>query len=106
GIEPVLQVTCRDRNRIALAGDLLGAAAQGVGNVLIMNGDDPTRGDQPEAMPVFDLDSRAVMTLARTMRDGAILPTGRPIETPPDFLIGCADTPIDPPAGWTPDGLA
>ena len=49
GIDPVVQVTCRDRNRIALVGDLLGAAAQGVGNVLVLHGDDPTGGDQPEA---------------------------------------------------------
>src|SRR5690606_41527540 len=65
GYEPILQVTCRDRNRIALAGDLLGANAQGVRNVLILHGDDPRGGDQPDAKPVFDLDSRALMALVR-----------------------------------------
>jgi methylenetetrahydrofolate reductase (NADPH) len=105
GIEPVLQVTCRDRNRIAIAGELLGAAALGVGNLLVLTGDDPRGGDQPEAKPVFDLDSRAVMTLARSMRDDGALPSGRTLATAPDFHIGCADTPFDPPAGWTPDGL-
>lgn len=105
GIEPVLQVTCRDRNRIALASDLLGAAAQGISNLLILHGDDPTGGDQPEATPVYDLDSRAVMSLARLMRDEAVLPSERRIEPPPHFFIGAADTPRDPERGWEPKGL-
>jgi methylenetetrahydrofolate reductase (NADPH) len=105
GIEPVLQVTCRDRNRIAIAGDLLGASAQGVSNMLVLTGDDPKIGDQPDAKPVFDLDSRGVMTLARSMRDNGALPSGRALASAPHFHIGCADTPFDPPAGWTPDGL-
>ena len=74
GIEPVLQVTCRDRNRIALACDLLGASAQGISNLLILHGDAPEGGDQPDAKPVYDLDSRAVMTLARRMREEGTLP--------------------------------
>ena len=106
GIEPVLQVTCRDRNRIALAGDLLGAAAQGVSNLLILRGDDPAGGDMPEAASVHDLDSRAVMSLARGMRDEAALPSGRKIEPAPHFFIGAADTPHDPPADWEPTALA
>jgi len=105
GIEPVLQVTCRDRNRIALAGDLLGAAAQGVSNLLILRGDDPAGGDMPEAASVHDLDSRSVMSLARQMRDEAALPSGRRIEPPPHFFIGAADTPHDPQAGWEPAAL-
>jgi methylenetetrahydrofolate reductase (NADPH) len=105
GMEPVLQVTCRDRNRIALACDLLGAAAQGVSNLLILHGDEPAGGDQPEAAPVYDLDSRAVMALARQMRDEAMLPSERRIEPPPHFFIGAADTPRDPEADWRPTGL-
>jgi len=105
GIEPVLQTTCRDRNRIALAGDLLGVAAQGVENLLILHGDDPAGGDLPEAKAVHDLDSRAVMALARDMRDLGALPSGRKIDPPPAFFIGCADSPIDPPAGWRPKSL-
>ncbi|MDX1574800.1 MAG: methylenetetrahydrofolate reductase, partial [Kiloniellales bacterium] len=105
GIEPVLQITCRDRNRIALACDLLGAAAQGVSNLLILHGDEPAAGDQPEAAPVYDLDSRALMALARQMRDEAMLPSGRRIEPPPHFFIGAADTPRDPDADWRPTGL-
>lgn len=105
GIEPVLQITCRDRNRIALAGDLLGAAAQGVRNLLILHGDDPTTGDQPDAKPVYDLDSRGVMALARDMSARGELPSGRAIEAPPTFHIGAADTPFDPPADFQPRGL-
>ena len=61
GFEPVLQVTCRDRNRISLAGDLIGAAAQGICNVLILRGDDPKGGDQPDAKPVFDFETADLM---------------------------------------------
>jgi methylenetetrahydrofolate reductase (NADPH) len=105
GIEPILQITCRDRNRIALVGDLLGAAAQGISNLLVLHGDDPKTGDMPEATAVYDLDSRALMSLARDMRDLGTLPSGREIESPPHFHIGCADTPVDPPPDWRPDGL-
>ena len=105
GFEPVLQTTCRDRNRIALAGDLIGAAAQGVRNILVLHGDLPESGDQPEAAGVYDLDSRGVMTLVRTMRDDGKLPSGRTIEPPPRLFIGAADTPFDPPADWQPKGL-
>ena len=105
GVEPVLQTTCRDRNRIALAGDLIGAAAQGVRNILVLHGDLPEGGDQPEAMGVYDLDSRGVMSLARDMRDLGVLPSGRTIEVPPPLFIGAADSPFDPPADWRPSGL-
>ncbi len=105
GIEPVLQITCRDRNRIALASDLIGAAAQGVSNILVLHGDDPKGGDQPQAKPVNDLDSRAVIGLARQMRDQGTLPSGRAIEPPPRLFIGAADMPFDPPPDWQPKGL-
>ncbi|MBL8906838.1 MAG: methylenetetrahydrofolate reductase [Rhizobiales bacterium] len=105
GFEPVLQTTCRDRNRIALSSDLLGAAAQGVRNLLILHGDDPKTGDMPDAKPVYDLDSRAVMSLARDMRDEGCLLSGREIIEPPHFHIGCADAPVDPSDNWEPKGL-
>lgn len=105
GLEPVVQMTCRDRNRIAITCDLLGAAAQGVRNMLILHGDDPTIGDMPDAKPVFDLDSRGVMALARDMCDQGTLPSGREIKPAPDFFIGCADAPMDPFDGWHPKGL-
>jgi methylenetetrahydrofolate reductase (NADPH) len=105
GHEPILQVTCRDRNRIALAGDLLGAAAQGVGNVLILHGDDPKGGDQPDATPVFDLSSAELMKMVRDMRDSGVLPSGREIESPPDYFIGGADVPQVPGPDWQPGRL-
>lgn len=103
GHEPILQVTCRDRNRIALAGDLIGAAAQGICNVLVLRGDDPKGGDQPEAKPVFDFESADLMMLAREMRDSGTLPSGRKIDPPPDLFIGGADVPRKPDASWKPD---
>lgn len=105
GIEPVLQFTVRDRNRIALQADLLGAAALGVPNILCLHGDDITRGDQPEAKAVHDIDSRDLMHTARRMRDEGALPSGRALDSRPALLIGAADTPVDPQPGWKPDGL-
>ena len=100
GIEPILQITCRDRNRIALQSDLLGAAALGIRNLLILTGDDPRAGDQPEAKPVFDVDSRQLIKTAVGIRDLNELPSGRKVAGHADFFIGVADTPLDPPANW------
>ena len=105
GIEPILQLTCRDRNRIALQSDLLSAAAWGVRNLLMLRGDDPSAGDQPDAMPVFDLDPRSLLGTARRLRDAGELPTGRKVGGRINFFLGSADNPIDPPPGWRPAGL-
>lgn len=105
GIEPILQFTCRDRNRIALQSDLLAAAASGVRNLLMLRGDDPSAGDQPDAKPVFDLDARQLLATARRMRDAGELPTGRKIGGSAPFFLGGADNPVDPPPGWEPKGL-
>ena len=105
GIEPILQFTCRDRNRIALQSDLISAAASGVRNLLILHGDDPSAGDQPDAAAVFDLDSRQLLETARLLRDAGELPTGRKVSGRADFFLGAADNPIDPPTGWRPEGL-
>ena len=105
GIEPVLQLTCRDRNRIALQSDLLSAAASGVRNLLMLRGDDPSAGDQPDAKPVFDLDPRQLLETARRLRDAGELPSGRKISGRADFFLGAADNPVDPPPGWQPNGL-
>jgi methylenetetrahydrofolate reductase (NADPH) len=105
GLEPILQLTCRDRNRIALQSDIIGAAALGIRNLLILTGDDPSAGDQPGAKPVFDLDSRKLVETAAGIRDRHQLPSGRPVAGRADFFIGVADTPLDPPAGWTPVSL-
>ncbi len=105
GIEPILQLTCRDRNRIALQSQLLGAAALGLTNLLVLKGDDPTAGDQPEAKPVFDLDSAGLAATAVAIRDRGQLPHGRKVGGSAHFFVGVADAPIDPPDGWTPNGL-
>lgn len=105
GIEPILQLTCRDRNRLALQADLLGALALGIRNVLILGGDDPKAGDQPETKPVFDLDSRGLLAMAQQMRREHRLPSGTEIKGPVALYLGAADVPIDPPPGWMPKGL-
>jgi methylenetetrahydrofolate reductase (NADPH) len=105
GIEPILQFTCRDRNRIALQSDMLAAAASGVRNLLMLRGDDASAGDQPDAKPVFDLDPRQLLETARALRDRGELPPGRKIGGRADFFLGAADAPIDPPPGWEPAGL-
>lgn len=105
GIEPIFQMTCRDRNRLALQGDLLGAAALGIRNVLILAGDDPKLGDQPEAKPVFDLNSRELLAMAARMRSDKVLPSGTKISGKIDLVLGAADVPVDPPADWNPQGL-
>src|SRR5476649_903691 len=97
GIEPVLQLTCRGRNRIALQSDLLSAAASGVRNLLMLRGDDPSAGDQSDANPVFDLDPRSLLQTARRLRDTGELPSGRKVSGRADFFLGSADNPIDPP---------
>jgi len=105
GFEPVWQITCRDRNRLALCSDMLGSAAQGIENVLILTGDDPAKGDQPEAKPVFDLNSSQVIEVMRRMRDDALLPSEKTITDPPNFFLGAADVPTDPTPDWEPKGL-
>ena len=73
GVEPIMQMTCRDRNRIALQSDLLGASALGIRTILVMTGDHPKFGDHPGAKPVFDLDSVQLLWTLRTMRDQHVL---------------------------------
>lgn len=106
GYEPVLQVSCRDRNRIAIQGDLLGAAAMGVHNILCLTGDGVQAGDQPEALPVFDLDSITLLRTARTLRDEGRFLSGRQLETPPRFFLGAAENPFAPPFDFRPHRLA
>ncbi len=106
GIEPVLQVTCRDRNRIALQSDVLGAGALGIHNILVLGGDDPKAGDQPDAKPVFDLDTTALIAMMREISEDGTILGGRRIDTPPRLFLGAADSPFDPPPDWKPDRLA
>jgi methylenetetrahydrofolate reductase (NADPH) len=105
GIEPVLQMTCRDRNRLALQADLLGAVALGVRNVLVLRGDEPAAGDQPETKAVFDLATADVLAMAHRMRAERRLPSGAEIASPVPLVLGAADTPVDPPQDWQPAGL-
>jgi methylenetetrahydrofolate reductase (NADPH) len=105
GVEPILQITCRDRNRIAIQGDLLGASALGIRNVLVLGGDDPKSGDQPETKPVYDLRSSDLLALAHRMRSEQRLPPGTPIEGGLRLVLGGAETPVDPAPGWEPKGL-
>jgi len=96
GIEPIMQMTCRDRNRLAMQSDLLGAAALGIHNVLCLTGDYQTFGDQPEARGVFDLDSIQLITTVATMNNGHLL-SGFEMKKAPGFLIGAAANPFAEP---------
>jgi len=96
GMEPVLQLTCRDRNRLALEAELAGAALHGVENVLCLTGDDVTAGDEPEARRVFDLDSIQLLALGGTLARGTYL-SGRKIDPPPKLFLGAVENPGAPP---------
>lgn len=97
GFASVYQIACRDRNRIAIQGDLLGAAALGVKNILCLTGDDVSQGDHPQAKPVFDLDAVSLLHIARGMCDRGEFASGRKLETPPDLFIGATVNPFVPP---------
>ena len=105
GIEPVLQMTCRDRNRLALQSDLLGALALGIRNLLVVTGDDPKAGDEPDAKPVFDLDSTGLLALAHRLSSEQRLASGATVSGPTGLYLGAAALPVDPPAGWFPTDL-
>jgi 5,10-methylenetetrahydrofolate reductase len=94
GCEPVMQVACRDRNRIAIQGDLLGAAALGVRNVLCLTGDHVGNGDHPGAKHVGDLDSLTLLATARKLRDASEFLSGRSIAHPPKLFLGAAGNPF------------
>jgi methylenetetrahydrofolate reductase (NADH) len=96
GMEPVLQLTCRDRNRLALQADIVGAAMHGIENVCFMTGDDVTAGDEPEARRVFDLDGPQLVRLASTLAAGRYL-SGRPLEPAPHLFVGAVENPGAPP---------
>jgi len=97
GYAVVMQISCRDRNRIAIQGDVLGAAAMGVQNILCLTGDGVQAGDQPGAKPVFDLDSTSLLETIRTMRDKRMFLSGRKITVPPQVFLGAAANPFVPP---------
>ena len=97
GYSPILQISCRDKNRIAIQGDILGAAAMGVCNVLALTGDDVSAGDHPEAKPVFDLDSISLLTTLRIMREESRFLSGRKLSSAPKVFAGSSINPFVPP---------
>ena len=106
GYSPIIQVSCRDRNRIAIQGDLLGAAALGVCSVLCLSGDDVSVGDHPEAKPVFDLDSVSLLQTVRTLRDDSRFLSGRQLDLPPRLFLGASINPFAPPHSARVDQFA
>ena len=102
GYAMILQMTCRDRNRIAIQGDVLGASAMGVANILCLTGDGVANGDHPQAKAVFDLDCMTLMDTVRTMRDKGEYLSGRKIKSPPRVFVGAAINPFSPPRDFRP----
>ena len=102
GYAMILQMTCRDRNRIAIQGDALGASAMGVSNILCLTGDSVANGDHPEAKAVFDLDCMTLLGTLRTMRDEGEYLSGRRIDSPPRLFLGAAINPFSNPDDLRP----
>lgn len=102
----VFQISCRDRNRIAIQGDVLGVAALGVGNVLCLTGDGVGVGDQPGAKAVFDFDAISLLRTLKTMRDEGVFLSGRKLTTPPNIFLGAASNPCIHPIEWRAERLA
>ena len=106
GYAPVMQISCRDKNRIAIQGDILGGAAMGVCNMLCLTGDGVQAGDHPQAKPVFDLDCVSLLTIARTLRDESHFQSGRKVTSPPHVFLGAAENPSALPHDWRARRLA
>ena len=106
GYAPIMQISCRDKNRIAIQGDILGGAAMGVCNVLCLTGDGVQAGDHPQAKPVFDLDCVSLLDLARTLRDESHFQSGRKITFAPRVFLGAAENPCALPHEWRAQRLA
>ena len=102
GYAPIMQIACRDKNRIAIQGDVLGGAVMGVSNILCLTGDGVQAGDQPGAKPVFDLDSMSLLETIRIMRDNGKFLSGRKLTTPPQLFLGAAVNPFAPPYDFRP----
>ena len=106
GYAPIMQISCRDRNRIAIQGDILGGAAMGVCNMLCLTGDGVQAGDHPQAKPVFDLDCVSLLEIARDLRDQHHFQSGRKISCAPRVFFGAAENPCAPPHDWRAQRLA
>lgn len=106
GLEPVAQMTCRDRNRLGIQADLLGASALGIKNLLCLSGDHGRWGDHPGVKNVYDLDSNHLLWIAHNMVERGCLDNGTEISPRPDFFIGAAANPFAPPHEYRPFRLA
>ncbi len=106
GIEPNIQMTARDRNRIAIQSDLLGAAAWGIKNLLCLTGDHQTFGNHPMAKNVFDMDSIGMLMMVKAMRDEGVVQSGAKMDVPPRFFLGAAANPFADPFDFRPYRLA
>lgn len=106
GITPVMQIACRDRNRIAIQGDVLSASALGIVNLLCLTGDSVGNGDHPGAVPVFDLDSVSLLNTARRMRDEGRFMSGRTLARRPQYFLGAVENPFVPPYEVRPQRLS
>jgi len=100
GLEPVIQMTCRDRNRISIQSDILGAAAFGIKNILCLSGDHMASGNHPQAKPVFDMDSTSLIAMVKAMRDDKKFLCGDDIKVEPKLFIGGAANPFAEPFDW------
>ena len=105
GLEPILQVVCRDKNRIAIQADIVGAALHGIRNIELLTGDDVTAGDEPESRRVFDLDSIQALAIARGIREGHYL-SGRSISPAPDLFLGAVENPAAHPLAYRAERLS
>jgi methylenetetrahydrofolate reductase (NADPH) len=107
GMEPVVQFTCRDRNRLGLQGDMLGASVFGINTILCLSGDHPIWGDHPQCKAVYDIDSLNAIRMARMMRNNQVFENGKAIpRLAPDFFIGAVENPFAPPYDYRPYRLA
>jgi methylenetetrahydrofolate reductase (NADPH) len=106
GLEPNFQMVCRDRNRLAMQADILGASALGIRNMLCLSGDHQSFGDHPTAMGVYDIDSMQLINMAKQMRDEGTFLTGAELDAPPKLFIGAAANPFAEPYEWRVHRLA
>ena len=105
GIDPIFQVTCRDRNRLAIQSDLMGASALGINNVLTLAGDPVKNGDQPDAKAVFDVNSKKILSIMQSMNDLGETMSGRELQTKSQFFPGGAAIIHEPENNWDPVAL-
>ena len=105
GIDPIFQVTCRDRNRLAIQSDLMGASALGINNVLTLAGDPVKNGDQPDAKAVFDVNSKKILSIMQSMNNSGETMSGRQLQTKSNFFAGGAAIIHEPENNWDPVAL-